>query len=83
MPRKGTKSLLNELQASGVRTCSFHPDGKLAEVEFWSPPGVPSTPEDRRERYLEERQRLAHEGKVARDPLAVAMEPIDVEEGAN
>lgn len=83
MPRKGTKSLLTELQASGVRTCSFHPDGKVAAVEFWAPAGAPSTREDRRERYLEERQRLEHEGKVARDPLAVAMEPIEPEELEN
>ena len=83
MPRKGTKSLLADLQASGVRTCSFHPDGKLAEVEFWSPAGEPMTREDRREAYLEARQRKAFEGNKVRDPLEVAMEPAGHDEMEN
>ncbi len=83
MPRVGTKALLRDLQALNVRR--YVREGSRIEVEFWSPTGVaPLTAEDRRERYLEERQAMAHEGKALRDPLLVATEEISIDdEGAN
>jgi hypothetical protein len=81
MPRQSTKSLLKELNTLGVRR--YVRDGARIEVEFWAPGGTPQSADDRREAYLEERQRVSHEGKTLRDPLTVAIENIDVEEGAN
>jgi len=82
MPRVSTKALLRDLQALNVRR--YVREGSRIEVEFWSPSGVqPLTAEDRRERYLEDRQRKDFE-KNLRDPLFVATEEISVDdEGAN
>jgi hypothetical protein len=84
MPRVGTQSLLKVLNAAGVRR--YVREGTRIEVEFWAPPGVQveTTREDRREKYLEERQRKDFEGKQLRDPLAVATEDLTIDdEGTN
>lgn len=79
MPRVGTKTLLRDLQSLNVRR--YVREGARIEVEFWSPLGVqPDTREDRRERFLEEKQAKSFEGKALRDPLLVATEEISVDE---
>lgn len=82
MPRVSTKTLLRDLNALNVRR--YVREGTRIEVEFWSPSGAPSTREDRREKYLEDRQAKSFAGKELRDPLEVATEELSVEdEGTN
>jgi hypothetical protein len=83
MPRVGTQSLLKVLNAAGVRR--YVREGARIEVEFWAPGGTqPLTSEDRREKFLEERQQKSFDGKRLRDPLEVATEDLSIDdEGAN